>query len=344
MSVLSKPCFHDETAAYAFLEGLLWPNGATCPHCGNADASKIGKLKGSATRIGLKKCYACRQQFTVKVGTVYESSHVPLHKWLQATYLLTSSKKGFTAHQLHRLLDVTYKTAWFMAHRIREAMKDTVSSPVGGNGSVAEVDELHVGPTTYKVRKMPDGEKRVLPNKGSAGKQKIVTLVERNGTARSTDIHRVTSQNVGDILNRHVRPDTRLMTDEAPCYRKAGKGFASHEFVTHSRKEYVLGDVYTNTVEGFFSIFRRGLVGVCQHCGEQQLHRYVAEFDFRYNHRVAVGCDAAVRADLALKGAMGQRLKIPPAPLNVRRNLSAPRLVNSSQKASKASGVRQREV
>lgn len=297
MSVLSKPYFHDEPEAYAFLERQLWPNGPTCPHCGNADPEKIGVLKGKSTRIGLKKCYACREQFTVKVGTVYESSHVPLHKWLQATFLLTSSKKGFSAHQLHRLLGVTYKTAWFMAHRIREAMRDGQVPPMGGPGEIVEADETYIG-TKRGVKKA-----RAFHHKNA-----VVSLVQRGGSVRSFHIDRANTATIGRIVANNVARESALMTDEARYYRQAGKLFDRHEAVNHSMDEYVRGDAHTNTVEGFYSIFKRGMKGVYQHCGEKHLHRYLAEFDFRYNNRSAVGVEDGERATNALKGIVGKRL------------------------------------
>jgi len=298
MSILSKAYFHDEAAAYAFLEGLLWPSGPTCPHCGNADAAKIGELKGKTTRIGLKKCYACREQFSVKVGTVYESSHIPLNKWLQATFLLTSSKKGFSAHQLHRLLGVTYKSAWFMAHRIREAMRQGNLPPLGGDGKIVEADETYIGK-----------KEGVVMKRGHAHKRTVMALVERGGSVRTFHIDKATTAAVGKIVLDNVRAESALMTDEGRQYRKVGKRFARHDVVKHRDYEYARGDAYTNTLEGYFSIFKRGMKGVYQHCAEHHLHRYLAEFDFRYNYRVALGCDDAARAHRALEGAVGKRLK-----------------------------------
>ncbi len=294
MSVLSQPYFHDEAAAYQFLEGLLWPNGPTCPHCGNADAIKIGALTGKTTRIGLKKCYACREQFTVKVGMVYEASHVPLHKWLQATYLLTSSRKGFSAHQLHRLLGVTYKTAWFMAHRIREAMRNGQMPPMGGKGEVVEADETYIG--TKKGAK----KARAFHHKDA-----VVSLVQRGGSVRSFHVDRANTETIGRIVANNIARETALMTDEARYYRKPGALMASHEVVNHGMDEYVRGNVHTNTVEGFYSIFKRGMKGIYQHCSEKHLHRYLAEFDFRYNNRSAVGVEDGERAANALMGIVG---------------------------------------
>jgi transposase-like protein len=297
MSVLSQPYFHDETAAYAFLEGLLWPSGPTCPHCGNADAAKIGVLKGKTTRPGLKKCYACRDQFTVKVGTVYESSHVPLHKWLQATFLITSSKKGFSAHQLHRVLGVTYKTAWFMAHRLREAMRAGKVAPLGGEGKAVEADETYIGRKPGRKIKQGVGHKHA-----------VLSLVERGGSVRSFHVDKTTTAEIGKIVAHNIAAESALMTDEARQYVHVGKRFARHEVVRHRADEYVRGDAYTNTIEGFFSIFKRGMKGVYQHCSEKHLHRYLAEFDFRYNNRTSVGVDDGERARTALKGIVGKRL------------------------------------
>ncbi len=210
MSILSKPYFHNEAEAYVYLESVLWPNGPVCPHCGSVE--RISAMGGKATRIGLKKCYACRQQFTVKVGTVYESSHVPLHKWLQATFLMASSKKGISAHQLHRTLEVTYKTAWFMAHRIREAMKDDSISPIGGQNKVVEIDETYVG----GKEKNKHANKRLRAGRGSVGKAPVVSLVERGGKVRSMHLPEVTAKTLKPVLKTHINKQTYLMTDELP--------------------------------------------------------------------------------------------------------------------------------
>lgn len=278
------------------MEALRWRNGVTCPHCG---ADDIKKLEGKAHRKGLYQCNACRDQFTVTVGTVFERSKVRLHKWVLATYLLTSSKKGMSAHQLHRMLGVTYKTAWFMAHRIREAMTATDTTPMGGVGGEVEVDETYIG------RK--PGEPAVKSPLGH--KMKVVTLAERRvGVARSFVVDNVTAAEVGAIVARNVAPETRLLTDEAMLYKNIGKGFAAHGRVNHQKGEYVRGTIHTNTIEGFFSIFKRGMRGVYQHCAEHHLHRYLAEFDFRYTNRAANGIDDKDRGALAIIGAAGKRL------------------------------------
>lgn len=297
MSVLNRPYFHDEADAFKKLEAVLWPEGPVCPHCGNTK----GIYDLAKTRIGLRKCGAkeCRKQFTVRVGTVYESSHIPLHKWLQATYLLCSSKKGISSHQLHRTLGVTYKTAWFMTHRIREAMRSGELAPMGGAGgsSIVEADETFIG------------RKKGVPKRRGAGhKNAVLSLVERGGKVRSVHVDNVKAETLLPILNENIAKEARVMTDDAATYYRKLDGFASHETVNHAADEYVRGDVHTNTIEGYFSIFKRGMKGVYQHCSEKHLHRYVAEFDFRYNNRVRLGIEDEQRTDNALAGAKGRRL------------------------------------
>ena len=298
MSVLSQPYFHDEAAAYEKLESIVWPNGPTCPHCGAVD--RIYPLTGKTTRIGLKKCGHCRQQFTAKVGTVFESSHVPLYKWFQAAYLLCSSKKGISAHQLHRVLEVTYKTAWFMAHRLREAMTTMGMEPMGGEGVTVEVDETFIG-RDKSIK--PDHEKK---GRGYAHKHKILALVDRStGRARAMVVDSLKAKDLMPILAENIVKETTICTDEAGQYVRVGKHFARHGVVRHNAGEYGRGDIYTNTIEGYFSIFKRGMKGVYQHCAKKHLHRYVAEFNFRYNER---GTSDGERTALALAGAIGKRL------------------------------------
>jgi transposase-like protein len=297
MSVLSKPFFHDEAAAFAYLESVLWTDGPVCPHCGGMD--RVYEIKGKSARIGLKKCGHCRKQFTVKVGTVFESAHIPLHKCLQAVYLLTSNKKGFSAHQLHRTLGITYKSAWFLAHRIREAMRTGGLAPMGG---IVEVDETFIG---HDKTKKPRGSKK---GRGYQHKYKVLTLVSREGEARSFHVDKVDAKTIAPILRENIVREAKVMTDEAGQYRNAKRDFAEHHFVRHGKGEYVRGEIHTNTIEGYFSIFKRGMKGVYQHCGEQHLHRYLAEFDFRYTNRVALGVSDDMPADAALRRAVGRRL------------------------------------
>jgi transposase-like protein len=299
-SILDAKCFHDEAAAYVWVEQRVWPEGPICPHCGGVD--RIGKLEGKSTRPGVYKCYQCRKPFTVKVGTVFESSHVALRLWLQAMFLLCSSKKGISSNQLHRTLGVTLKTAWFMSHRIREAMRVVGVEPMGGAGEIVEADETYIG----KLEGMP---RRV----GATGvKNAVLTLVERGGSARSFHIDDTTIADIAPIVRANVARESELMTDEARHYDRLGQEFKSHDTVTHSAKEYVRREgkrvISTNTVEGYYSIFKRGMKGIYQHCSEKHLHRYLSEFDFRYSNRVRLGCDDVERTERAIKGIIGKRL------------------------------------
>ncbi len=298
-SIFSAPQFLSEGAAYAFVESKIWPKGPICPHCGGKE--RISKMNGQATRIGLYKCYACRKQFTVKIGTIFEDSHVPMRLWLQAIYLLSASKKGFSAHQLHRTLGVTLKTAWFMGHRIREAMREGTLAPFGSTGGTVEVDETFLW-----------NEENVPVKRGYAHKRKILSLVDReSGEARSIVINDLSAKTVVPILKENIAKEARIMTDDAGQYKHLNKHFSEHGTVCHSSGEYVsLADrsIHTNTVEGFFSIFKRGMKGVYQHCKKHHLHRYLAEFDFRYGKRIAKGIDDTERAEKLLCGVVGKRL------------------------------------
>jgi transposase-like protein len=299
MSVLSHPRFNDEHAAYEWVEARLWPNGPVCPHCGATD--RIRPLMGKSTRIGVKKCYHCYKPFTVKVGTIFEDSHVPMFKWLQAFHLMCSSKKGISSNQLHRILEVSLKTAWFMSHRLREAMRDGSLGPLGGGGKVVEADETFIG----RKKGVP------TPKGGPSHKHAVLALVERGGKARSVHLDEVTKAEVGKLVRENIDRESRFMTDEDRHYREVGKEFAEHGHVRHALGEYVGREdrtIHTNTVEGFFGLFKRGMKGIYQHCAEKHLHRYLAEFDFRYNHRVALGVDDAMRAEAALLGVVGKRL------------------------------------
>ena len=300
-SALSAPHFHSEEAAFAYVEARIWPEGPVCPHCGGVE--RIGKLQGKSTRVGVWKCYQCRKPFTVKIGTIFESSHVALHIWLQAMYLIAGSKKGISSNQLHRVLGVTLKTAWFMSHRIREAMRDGGLDQFGSGGGIVEIDETFIG---YDKTIKPEGEKK---GRGFAHKYKVLSLIDRDtGRARSMVVDSLKAADLLPILEANIAREARVMTDEAGQYRHLSRTFASHDFTRHSAVEYGRGEVHTNTIEGYFSIFKRGMKGVYQHCGKQHLHRYAAEFEFRYNNRVALGCNDADRADAMLKGIVGKRL------------------------------------
>jgi transposase-like protein len=306
MSVLSAKHFHDEAAAYRFVEAHIWPEGRICPHCGVLGES--GPLKGKSTRVGVYKCYACRKPFTVKVGAIFESSHVPLHKWLQAIFLLSSSKKGMSSNQLARTLEITLKSAWFLSHRIREAMRDGSLTPMGGAGEVVEVDETGFGkkagaPEPFSTSGKPYKTKRLAQRNNS-----VVSLVQRGGKVRSFHVEHADKATVARIVADNIKRESRLHTDESRLYKGADAMFAEHAVVKHSEGEYARGDVNTNSVEGFFSIFKRGMRGVYQHCREKHLHRYLSEYDFRYNNRIALGVNDEARAVKALKGVVGKRL------------------------------------
>ena len=313
MSVLSSPYFHDEAKAFEHLESIVWADGVVCPHCG-VIGGRVYDLSGvrgkptlktpeGALRHGLKKCGECRKQFTVKVGTVFEHARMPLHKMLQAVHLIASSKKGISAHQLGRILEVQYKTAWFLAHRIREAMRSgDLAAPFGSGGGAVEVDETYFG--TKEGRR---GAKA-----GTAHKFGVLALVDREtGTMRSFTFDKFRADEVHPIVLKNIAREARLMTDEAKMYKKIGREFAEHGTTLHGARQYVDykdRTIHTNTVEGAFSIFKRGMKGVYQHCGEQHLHRYLAEFEFRYNTRQANGIDDRGRAVAAVRGIVGKRL------------------------------------
>jgi transposase-like protein len=300
---LSNIIYHDEDAARAHLEAVRWPDGPVCPHCGVIKEG-IRPLLGDSMGPGWYYCTSCKDKFTVRMGAIYERSHLPLHKWLLAFRLMASSKKGFSAHQLSRTLHVQYKTAWFVAHRIREAMADYDPEPLGGKDKVVEVDETFQGPSDYVFH----NNKGWLQKRGTVSKRKIVSLVERGGRAKSVKVKDLTTKTLTKIVVANVALDSTLNTDEAQQYKKIGEYFGKHEYVSHSTGEYKRGEVTTNSVEGFFSIFKRGMVGVYQHCGEQHLHRYLHEFDFRYSNRSKLGIEDSERTTLAIKGAAGKRL------------------------------------
>jgi transposase-like protein len=305
MSAKIPARFTDPAAARKHLERLLWADGRPCPHCGVLDASTA--LKGKSTRPGVYWCNACQKPFSVTVGTVYESSKVGLHVWLYATSLLCASKKGISSHQLSRMLGVSYKTAWFMAHRIREAMTPAPGSepPLGGDGFVVEADTAYIG-----KKDGPKGRKH--PGSGGYGhKRTVLSLVERGGKIKSFKLGGDTKAEIVTAIRATVDPASTLHTDGAPAY-KFTLAVAAHESVDHNKTYVREGKhghkAHTNTLEGFFSVFKRGMVGTYQHCGEQHLQRYLAEFDFRANHRVKLGYDDVTRADIALQGIAGKRL------------------------------------
>jgi transposase-like protein len=301
MSVLDKPYFTDEAAAYAKLESILWPDGPVCPKCGVVGESY--ELKGKRARIGLRRCGACKADFTVKVGTVFESSHIPLHKWFQAAYLMASSKKGVSSHQLHRTLDITYKSAWFMSHRLREAMRVLHVEPMGGAGHMVQVDETYIGPRAKFIKKT-ESHKRKGPN----AKEKIVSLIDDNGFVRSHHVQHVSSWTLKPILTKEIDAASVLSTDEGGWYNLIGPHFAEHIRVNHTMKEYVRGDATVNACENYFSVLKRGLNGVYQHVSPKHLKRYVGEFDFRYNNRVKLGVGDQERTERVLRGIVGKRL------------------------------------
>jgi transposase-like protein len=295
-SYLNAPHLHDEAKAIEFVEASVWPNGPVCPHCGGT--TRLGRLAGKSTRIGTLKCYECRKPFTVKIGTIFEDSHIELKLWLQAIFLIASSKKGISSNQLHRILGITLKSAWFMSHRIRLAMDKDVGK-LGEGGGIVEGDE------TYFGKKPNSGWKR---RGGFANKNTVFALVERGGSVKSTHITGKNFAGVKRAFKKSMAPEANLMTDEHRKFKNIGKNYASHEVVNHSQKEYARGNVSTNTIEGVFSIFKRGMVGVYQHCDAKHLHRYLAEFDFRYNNRIALEIDDKMRADNILGGVSGKRL------------------------------------
>ncbi len=311
-SVLSAAHFHDEAAAYAFIEARLWPFGPICPHCGGVE--RISKMNGKSTRLGLYKCYQCRQPFRVTVGTVFEKSHIPLHIWLQAIALMSSSKKGISSNQLHRTLGLGLKAAWFLSHRIREAMRDGTLAPMGGGG-VVEADETYLWKKAGEP--VPSKQRKGRPftkggRSGPANKRAIISLVARGGSVRSFHVENADKATVNIIVGENISREARILTDESRIYSDVAGHAVEHETVKHSAGEYVRYDqgfsIHTNTVEGYFSIFKRGMKGIYQHCSEKHLHRYLAEFDFRYNNRNRLGIDDQARANAALLGVVGKRL------------------------------------
>ena len=300
---LTNPIFNDEDAARGYFEGVRWPNGPVCPHCGVVNEATL--VKGKSHRPGMYQCNACREPFTVTIGSVMESSHVPLTKWALAFRLMAASKKGVSAHQLMRMLGLgSYRTAWFMAHRVREAMADRDPEPLGGKGKTVEIDETFIGKPDQKFVTGKGWQGR----RGTATKRKVLTMVERGGRSVSVKVEDLTQATLKNVIGKHVVLDSTLNTDEAQHYKALGKNFAEHEAVNHGDGEYARGVTTTNTVEGFFGIFKRGMTGVYQHCGEAHLQAYLNEFDFRYSNRIKLGVDDVERTRRAVKGSEGKRL------------------------------------
>jgi transposase-like protein len=312
---ITNPIFADENQAREHLESLLWPSGPVCPRCGvtgeGVNKLPVGRSKASKKHpegkpvYGQHYCNACRRTFTVTNGTVMERSHIPLTAWVAAFHLYAASKKGFSAHQLHRSLGLTYKSAWFLAMRVREAMGETGADMLGGEGKIVEVDETYFGPGKKAVNRKTG---RHVKASGTGGKQKVVSLVERGGSARSFHVENADTATIQKIVLANVSRETVLMTDEAQMYPRIASDFAGHGRVMHSAEEWVRGDAHSNTVEGFFSVFKRGMKGVYQHCDEKHLHRYLREYDFRYSNRIALGVDDTMRAERVIRGAKGKRL------------------------------------
>jgi transposase-like protein len=301
--VFDAPQYQDEEGAFDYVESRLWPNGPTCPHCGNADAKRIRKMAGKTTRRGLHKCYECGKPFTVRMGTIFESSHLPLHLWLQVIHFMCASKKGIATRQIQRMLVCSMKTAWFLTHRIREAMANRELGPLGGEGGIVEIDETFTG-----------RREGVEMRRGYAHKNVVLSLVERGGSVRSFHVDSTKKVDVLPVIKANVAKETHVMTDEANQYSQLDNDFADHDAVDHHRGEYGYRDrktgvvVTTNSAESYFSVFKRGMVGVYQHCSETHLHRYLAEFDFRHSNRAKLGIDDSARAERALLGVKGKRL------------------------------------
>ena len=310
--------YRDDNAARAYLESVLWPDGPVCPHCGVIDHAYVTK------RAGVYRCAEkeCRKDFTVTMKTVMERSHIALHKWLQAFHLLSSSKKGMSAHQLHRTMNIGYEAAWFLAHRIREAMRAGGLDPLGGKGKIVEADETYYGPTEKPYYSPQRKGRPYLKRKGPAGKRPILALVERGGSVRTFHTAAMDKATVTKIISENIHRETRLHTDESKLYGDVKGILAAHETVRHTAGEYVrrevewnadkseatIRKVHTNSAEGYFGVFKKGMRGVYQHCAEKHLHRYLSEFDFRFNHRSALGVEDGERAAIAVKGAAGKRL------------------------------------
>ncbi len=303
---LTDPIFHDDDAARKHLEGLRWPNGAFCTHCGATDG--ITRLQGKSHRPGLHQCNGCREHFTVTVGSVMERSHIALPKWVLGFHLMAASKKDVSSAQLSRMLGITYKASWFMSHRIREAMTPATTEPMGGEGKIVEADEAYLGKAETPILSEHRQGRPLLKRDLSKQKRPIFALVERGGQARAFHVKHVTSENLKAVLLANVHLKSRLHTDESRLYPTIAKAFATHETVHHGAGEYARGDVTTNSVEGFFGVLKRGMKGVYQHCGEQHFQRYLNEFAFRHNYRIKLGVNDDMRAAIIVRGTAGKRL------------------------------------
>jgi transposase-like protein len=303
MSDFSNPIFHDADKAREWLEARLWKDGVICAHCGTVGEATL--MRGKSHRPGLYQCNACREPFTVTVGTIYERSKVPLNKWLAATHLMMASKKGMSALEIGRLLGLSKKTAWFLCHRIRESLRDSkFAGPVGKGGGTVEIDETYVG----GKEKNKHAVKRDDAVRGPVGKEPVMALVERGGRVRSFHLPTVNMATLGPILREQISQEAHVMTDDAAFYGRLGHDFASHGTSNHSIGEYVRGNIHTNTIEGYFSILKRGIFGTFHHVSQQHLKRYLAEFDFRYNERASLGIADAMRMERSIKGIVGKRL------------------------------------
>ncbi len=300
MSDLTNPIFHDDAKAREWLEARLWANGPICPKCGVVGEATL--MQGKSHRPGLYQCNACREPFTVTVGTLYERSKVPLHKWLAATHLMMASKKGMSALQVGRMLGLSKKTSWFLCHRIRESLREINPAMLGGEGKTVEIDESYVG----GKEKNKHRNKRTKLGTGGAGKEIVFALVERGGKVRSHHVPSVNAKTLRPILQAQIDATAYVMSDDGGA--RVGKGFARNATVNHSIGEYVRGDVHTSTIEGFFSIMKRGIHGVYHHVSQRHLKRYLAEFDYRYNERSALGVGDAERMSKSIPGIVGKRL------------------------------------
>lgn len=331
---LQAPIFTDEDAAWAHYESLRWPEGIVCIKCGSLDGvtrldtkatKRTRKLKDGTTktvewkRRGVLKCKACGEQFTATTGTIFESSHIPMHKWLMAVHLICASKKGMSAAQLHRMLGFgSYRTAWFMLHRIREAMAERGAlPPLGGEGSggIVEADETYYGRVENPSEFTTKGHKfrRSKHGKGPSNKMAVVALIERGGKARVFHVAQANRVSGERIVRENIEKEARLHTDESRLYGRVGHEFKAHERVHHSKGEYVRDDIHTNTAEGFFGLFKKSMAAVYQHCDEKYLHRYLSEYEYRFNTRTKLGFSDKERATLALQRTVGRRLTLHPA-------------------------------